>query len=263
MQQTRRLIEVMARLRNPDNGCPWDLRQDFSTICAYTIEEAYEVADAIARRDMVDLRDELGDLLLQVVFHAQMAAEAGLFDFESVARAIVDKLVRRHPHVFAGVEFADDGERAAAWEAIKAQERAEKRGGQAADSSLLAGIALGLPALMRAEKLQRAAARGGFDWSDTAPVLAKVREELEEVAEAAVQDDRDAVAEELGDLLFAAVNLARHLKVDPETALRAANGKFERRFRAVEKALGERGQSAQEATLAQMDALWEQVKVAE
>lgn len=263
MEQTRRLIEVMARLRAPDGGCSWDLRQDFSTIAPYTIEEAYEVADAIARENVADLREELGDLLLQVAFHAQMAQEAGLFDFEAVAEGIVDKLIRRHPHVFGGVEFRDDAERAAAWEAAKAEERRDKQSAQSDTAGLLAGIALGLPALMRAEKLQRAAARGGFDWPDPGPVLDKVREEVQEVADEVASGDQAAQSEEVGDLLFAVVNLARHLKVDPESALRRANRKFERRFGHVERSLGARGQSPDEATLEEMEILWEEAKSSE
>ena len=262
MEQMQRLIEVMARLRDPDNGCPWDLRQDFASIAPYTIEEAYEVEDAIARGDIADLRDELGDLLLQVAFHARMAEESGLFDFEAVARSICDKLVRRHPHVFGGVEFTTDAQRAAAWEAIKREERRAK-GETDADESLLDGIAQGLPALMRAEKLQKAAARGGFDWSEREPVLAKVREELAEVEAELDSGDREALADEVGDLLFAAANLARHLGVDPEEALRRGNRKFERRFRLVEATVRERGGMMGEAGLEELDRVWNEIKTRE
>ena len=264
MQQTRRLIEVMARLRDPQRGCAWDLRQDFASIAPYTIEEAYEVADAIARQDMAELRDELrdelGDLLLQVAFHARMAEEVGLFDFEAVAQAIGDKLVRRHPHVFEGVEFGSDAERAAAWEEIKRQERRDKGVQEDSQESLLDGIAQGLPALMRAEKLQKAAARGGFDWTDPEPVVAKVREELAEVEAQIGSDDRDALAEEVGDLLFAAANLARHLGIDPEHALRQGNRKFEQRFRRVEAAVRARGEAITDMGLAELDRIWDQIK---
>jgi MazG family protein len=256
MQHTRRLLELMARLRDPQQGCPWDLRQDFASIAPYTLEEAYEVADAIARQDFHDLRLELGDLLLQVVFHAQMAQEAGLFDFEDVAAGICDKLLRRHPHVFGDAVFATDAERSAAWEATKAAERAGK------DAGVLAGVARALPALRRAQKLQQRAAHVGFDWPDLMPVLDKLDEELAEVREALSQDDRDAVADELGDLLFVMANLARHLKVDAEDALRRGNAKFERRFAYIERALQTTGQRPEDCTLAELDALWDAAKAA-
>lgn len=246
----------MARLRHPQEGCPWDLRQDFASVAPYTLEEAYEVADAIAREDFDDLRLELGDLLLQVVFHAQMAQEAGLFDFEDVAAGICDKLLRRHPHVFAGAVFGTDAERSGAWEAAKAAERAEK----APQVGVLAGVALALPALQRAQKLQQRAARVGFDWPDLAPVLDKLDEELAEVRDALAQGDRDAVADELGDLLFVMANLARHLKVDAEDALRRGNAKFERRFAYIEEALRHAGRQAEDCTLAELDALWDAAK---
>jgi ATP diphosphatase len=217
------LLRLMAQLRSPEDGCPWDLEQSFATIAPYTIEEAYEVADAIAQNDMVALRDELGDLLFQVVFHARIAEEAGAFAFDDVARAITVKMVRRHPHVFGGGERPD-------WEAAKAAERAANP-----DPSALAGVALGLPALLRAEKLQKRAARTGFDWPDADGPLAKVHEEIAEVQAAVTPEDR---TEEIGDLLFAVVNWARHLGVDGEAALRAANAKFERRFRAIEGVAG-------------------------
>ncbi|WP_127476077.1 nucleoside triphosphate pyrophosphohydrolase [Sulfurivermis fontis] len=253
------LIKVMATLRDPEQGCPWDREQTFATIAPYTLEEAYEVADAIARQDMAELREELGDLLFQVVFHAQMAREAGQFDFNDVVQAIVDKMVRRHPHVFADVPVADAAEQTARWEAQKAAERAARAERQA--HSALDGVAVALPALVRAEKIQKRAARAGFDWPDIAGPLAKVREEVDEVAaELAAGAAQEVVAAEIGDLLFATVNLARHAGVDAETALREATRKFERRFRAVEAGLGK---PLAEASLAEMDAQWAAVKRAE
>jgi len=221
-----RLLAVMARLRDPERGCEWDVAQNFATIAPYTIEEAHEVADAIARNDMADLKDELGDLLLQVVFHARMAEEAALFDFDAIANAIADKMERRHPHIFGDV--AQGGHHL--WEQIKAEERAAK-----ADNGALAGVALGLPALLRAEKLQKRAARVGFDWPDATGPRAKIDEELAEVESATSDDER---TEEIGDLLFGIVNWARHLGVDAEAALRASNAKFERRFRFMEAVAG-------------------------
>jgi nucleoside triphosphate diphosphatase len=246
----------MRRLRDPEGGCPWDLAQDFASIAPYTIEEAYEVADAIERGDMAGLRDELGDLLLQVVYHAQMAEEAGAFTIGDVAAAITDKMVRRHPHVFGTAsrdKTADEQTRD--WEAIKAAER----GGAAA--SVLDGVAAGLPALTRAVKLQNRAARVGFDWPDAGHVLAKIAEETAELVE--VRDDPERAFEEFGDLLFVLANLARHLKIDPEAALRAANAKFTRRFNGIEAALGARGRTPAESDLAEMDALWDAAKRAE
>jgi len=254
------LIKVMATLRDPQQGCPWDREQTFATIAPYTLEEAYEVAEAIARQDMAELRDELGDLLFQVVFHAQMAREAGHFAFDDVVRGIVDKMVRRHPHVFADVQVADAVEQTQRWEAQKAAERAAKAEAQHTHSAL-DGVAVALPALVRAAKIQRRAARAGFDWPDVSGPLAKVREEVAEVeAELAAGAAQDIVAAEIGDLLFAAVNLARHAGVDAETALRNATRKFERRFRAVEAGLGK---PLHEASLDEMDAQWEAVKRAE
>lgn len=221
-----RLAEIMARLRDPNGGCPWDIEQDFATIAPYTIEEAYEVADAIERGDLAGLREELGDLLLQVVYHAQMAAEAGAFDLAEVTTGIADKMVRRHPHVFGDVEVASAAAQTEAWEKLKAAEKLR--------SGALDGVALGLPALMRAQKLQKRAGRVGFDWPDASGPRAKIDEELAEIAEAPAERH----AEEIGDLLFAVVNYARHLGVDAEEALRAANGKFERRFLAMEAAGG-------------------------
>ncbi|WP_133365324.1 nucleoside triphosphate pyrophosphohydrolase [Qipengyuania sediminis] len=243
-----RLLSVMARLRNADSGCEWDLAQNFATIAPYTIEEAYEVADAIDRADMSALLEELGDLLLQVVFHARMAEEAGLFDFADVARGIADKMVARHPHIFAGSGGAMDETR---WEALKA---AEREGAGA--TSAMDGVALALPALMRAQKLQRRAAREGFDWPDRAGPEAKLAEEIAELRAAPVE----AVEEEAGDLLFAAVNLVRSYGVDAETALRRGNAKFERRYRDME----ERAKGGFAAlTLAEQEALWQAVKAAE
>jgi nucleoside triphosphate diphosphatase len=260
----QRLLQVMARLRDPDGGCPWDLEQDFSTIAPYTIEEAYEVADAIARGDLSHLKDELGDLLLQVVYHAQLAKEAGLFDFDQVAAAIADKMIRRHPHVFGTAEV--DGARAQsrAWETVKAAERASKAEAAAGSHGVLDDVPLALPALVRAAKLQRRAARVGFDWPEAAQVLDKIDEEIAELrTELQGQANQDRLSEEVGDLLFAVVNLARRLEVDGETALRQANAKFERRFRAIEEALRARGRRPENASLDEMEALWQQAKAAE
>jgi ATP diphosphatase len=261
------LLAIMAKLRDPDGGCPWDLEQTFASIAPYTIEEAYEVADAIDRGDMADLKDELGDLLLQVVFHARMAQEAGAFDFSDVAAAICDKMVRRHPHVFAGAQADDSGDVLRNWDAIKRAERAAK--GEA-DASALAGVARGLPEWQRAVKLQHKAAKVGFDWPGPAPVLEKLREELDEVrvefdAVAAAPDDadaRDRLEDEIGDVLFVCANLARHAKVDVGGALRRANRKFERRFRAMEAlAAGEGGLAGK--TLDAQDRYWNLAKAAE
>ena len=266
------LLEVMARLRDPAGGCPWDLEQSFATIAPYTIEEAYEVAEAIRQDDRAALRDELGDLLLQVVFHAQMAREDGSFDFDTVARGIADKMVRRHPNVF-GDDESDARSSARAqmrsWEAQKAAERAAKAEAEGRRPSVLDGVALALPALLRAEKLQKRAAGVGFDWPDAAPVFAKVLEEVAELREAAAATDassaaaHSAVAEEIGDLLFACVNLARHLGVEPEGALRAANAKFTARFHHVEAALADSGRDAATVGLAELDRLWDEAKRAE
>ena len=256
-----KLIDVMARLRHPRDGCPWDVEQTFETIAPYTIEEAYEVADAIDRGDMAALRDELGDLLLQVVFHARMAEEQQAFAFDDVAGAIADKLIRRHPHV-----FGDDRADAAAavkesWEGLKAAERAEKAARDGRTASVLDDVPAACPALMRAEKLQKRAARVGFDWPDMRPVFDKVLEELGELkSEVAAAGAPQHVAEEAGDLLFACVNLLRHLKVDPETALRAANAKFERRFREVEATLAADGRRPDETDLAELEKLWQRAK---
>ena len=269
-----RLLAIMAALRSPKTGCPWDLEQNFTTIAPYTLEEAYEVADAIARDDLTDLKEELGDLLLQVVFHARMAEELGAFDFGDVVEAITSKLIRRHPHV-----FGDEGSQTpqaveGLWERIKAQEKQAKaaRGG-AENAGALAGVPVGLPALTRALKLQNKASKVGFDWNDPRAVLHKIREEANEI-EAALDglapfpapqagEGRVRAAGEVGDLLFAAVNLARHLRADPEAVLRGTNQKFERRFAAIEQALAADGKKPQDATLAEMDALWEAAKARE
>jgi len=253
-----RLLEVMASLRDPDGGCPWDVEQDFRSIAPYTIEEAYEVADAIARGDMADLRDELGDLLLQVVFHARMAEEAGHFDFNAVADSISDKMVKRHPHVFGDATVEDADAQTAAWEA---QKEAERRA--AGQTSALDGVTRGLPALMRAVKLQKRAARVGFDWDDPADVVAKVEEELCEFRDAARDGSAGDRHEEMGDLLFAVANLARKHAIDPEDALRDANLKFERRFRRVEDLLAEDGRSPAQSDLAGMARLWDRAKAGE
>ena len=263
-----RLLEVMARLRDPAGGCPWDLEQSFETIAPYTIEEAYEVAEAIRQDDRAALRDELGDLLLQVVFHAQMAREDGSFDFDAVARGIAEKMIRRHPHVFGSDETAErmstPGQKRA-WETQKAAERAAKAEAAGRWPSVLDDVALALPALLRAEKLQKRAARVGFDWPGAAPVFDKVLEEVAELREAAsaAASDPAAVAEELGDLLFACVNLGRHLGVEPEAALRAANAKFTARFQRVEAALTESSRDAEKMGLEELDRLWEAAKRAE
>mgnify|MGYP001943731084 CR=1 FL=1 len=254
--ETARLIGIMAALRDPQTGCPWDIEQDFASIAPYTIEEAHEVADAIARQAWDELPGELGDLLLQVVFHAQMADEAGMFGFADVARAISDKLVARHPHVF-GTESRDKSaaQQVKDWEAIKATERAAK-----AEKGVLDGVALGLPALTRAIKLQNRAARVGFDWPSADEVLDKLAEETAELRAATDPAHR---AEEFGDLLFVMANLARHLDIDPEAALRDANAKFTRRFAAIEAALAADGRRPEDSTLAEMDALWDAAKAVE
>jgi ATP diphosphatase len=261
-----RLIEIMAALRTPKTGCSWDLEQNFATIAPYTLEEAYEVADAIARNDIDDLREELGDLLLQVVFHARMAQEQNAFDFGDVVEAITAKLIRRHPHVFGERRAANPEAIKGLWDEIKAQERDLKRAKAGASAPVqegaLAGIPIALPALTRALKLQSKAGKVGFDWNDIRAVLRKVREEADEI-EAALEADPDEAAAEVGDLLFAAVNLARQLHADPETLLRQTNQKFERRFATIERALAAQGKAPQNATLAEMDALWDEAKADE
>lgn len=257
-----RLLAVMARLRDPEAGCPWDLAQNFRTIAPYTIEEAYEVADAVEREDLHGLRDELGDLLLQVVFHARMAEELGHFDFDAVADAIVAKMLRRHPHVF-GAEDASDAEAVRInWERIKATERAAKTVSHAVPSAL-DGVAYALPALARAEKLQRRAARVGFDWGAPEPILDKIAEEIGELGAELATADKDRLADELGDVIFAVVNLARHLEIDAEAALRGTNAKFERRFKSVEQALRLQGKLPEESSLDDMEVLWQRAKEAE
>ena len=254
-----RLVEIMARLRDPERGCPWDIEQTFATIAPYTIEEAYEVADAIEREAWDELKGELGDLLFQSVFHARMAEEAGMFTFAEVADTMSDKMVARHPHVF-GDESRDKSadQQTADWEAIKAQERAAK-----AQTRTLDGVAVGLPALLRAMKLQKRAARVGFDWPATTQVLDKLQEEAAELVAARETLSQDEIEDEMGDLLFVMANLARHLGVDPEQALRRTNAKFTRRFGAVEDALAQQGRRPQDATLEEMDALWDAAKARE
>jgi MazG family protein len=256
MRPIDRLLDVMATLRHPERGCPWDREQTFATIVPYTIEEAYEVAEAIEHGDMPAFKDELGDLLFQVVFYAQIAREQGLFDFDAVAESIAAKMVRRHPHVFAGIEFADSEAQTAAWEAAKAAERADKGGPQAA-AGVLDGIARTLPPMTRALKLQKRAARVGFDWDDPADIVAKIGEEVAEIThEINVDAPFDRIEDEMGDVLFACVNLARKLNIDPERALKRANAKFERRFRNIETELAAAGRSPAEASLAEMETLW-------
>ena len=250
-----RLLEVMRRLRDPEGGCPWDLEQTFETIAPYTLEEAYEVADAIAREDWEALREELGDLLLQVVYHARMAEEAGLFDFDEVARTVAEKMIRRHPHVFGDARIDSADAQVRAWEEHKARERAEK-----GTESVLDGIPLALPALVRALKLQQRAARIGFDWPDAASVLEKVDEEVHELREEMGRGERARLEDEIGDLLFTVVNLARKLDIDPEAALRAANAKFEERFREVERLARARGLDLHALDLEGLERLWQEVK---
>ncbi|MSP46596.1 MAG: nucleoside triphosphate pyrophosphohydrolase [Xanthobacteraceae bacterium] len=261
-----RLLEIMAALRTPGTGCPWDLEQSFSTIAPYTLEEAYEVADAIARGDLADLRDELGDLLLQVVFHARMAQEQGAFDFGGVVEAITEKLIRRHPHVFGDARNLSPKQVEGLWDRIKAEEKAERavRDGRAGEETgALAGVPVAMTALTRALKLQDKAGKVGFDWNDPLAVLSKIREECDEIEVEIVSGDRAKAAAEAGDLLFAVVNLARHLDADPEAALRAANQKFMRRFSSIERALAAQGKRPQDATLAEMDSLWDEAKAEE
>jgi nucleoside triphosphate diphosphatase len=264
----RRLIEIMTALRTPGSGCPWDLEQTFATIAPYTIEEAYEVADAIEREDSVDLCEELGDLLLQVAFHAEMAREASLFDFGDVVETVTKKLIRRHPHVFGDVRsLSPDGVKTL-WAEIKAAEKREQAEAResaglpvaAGGGGALSGVPLPLPALTRALKLQQKAGKVGFDWNDARAVLAKLREETDEIDEALSEGDANAIKDEIGDLLFVVVNLARHADVDPEQALRGCNAKFERRFAHVESELAARGRVPSEASLAEMDALWNDAK---
>lgn len=271
MTQIKPLLDIMARLRNPDGGCPWDLEQNFSTIAPYTIEEAYEVAEAIAKGDRAELKEELGDLLLQVVFHAQMAKEEGSFDFDDVVKSICDKMVRRHPHVFADAEIRDAQAQTANWETIKEQERRAKKPSlenakvnkERGEPRTLTDVPTALPALMRAQKLQSRAARVGFDWPEMRGVIDKIHEELAEVEEAIASGNAAHTSEELGDLLFAVTNLARFVDADAETCLRDANAKFIRRFEAVEDGIQARGKTMKEATLDEMEALWVAAKKAE
>jgi ATP diphosphatase len=260
-----RLLEIMATLRTPGSGCPWDLDQDFASIAPFTIEEAYEVADAIARGDLDDLRDELGDLLLQVVYHARMAEEQNAFSFGDVVEAITRKMIRRHPHVFADTDGRlTPADVKGAWDRIKAEEKAERvarrPGTEAARKSVLSGVKAGQPALTRAMELQRKASSVGFDWNDPRAVLHKIREEADEIETALDRGDADELADETGDLLFALVNLARHVGADPESALRGTNAKFERRFGYIEQALEAQGRSLDSASLTEMDALWNEAK---
>lgn len=256
-----RLLDIMARLRDPESGCPWDLEQTFRTIVPYTIEEAYEVADAIEQGDMIAVREELGDLLLQVVFYAQMAKEEGLFDFDSVAGEIADKMIRRHPHVFGAADLATAEAQTIRWEEQKADERAAKAAEKGNQVSVLDGVILGLPALTRAIKLQKRAARVGFDWTETVRILDKIEEEIQELRHELSSDGTpERITDELGDLFFALTNLARRLDIDPEAALRGTNAKFERRFRRIEDALAIDGRAPENASLDEMETLWQRAK---
>ncbi|MEE1656536.1 nucleoside triphosphate pyrophosphohydrolase [Microvirga sp. CF3062] len=266
-----RLLEIMAALRTPGTGCPWDLEQDFASITPYTLEEAYEVVDAIERGDLTDLRDELGDLLLQVVFHVRLAEEQGAFAFGDVVEAITKKLIRRHPHVFGSTRDLSPEDVKHLWDSIKADEKAERKAERAKmglapeanEAGFLGGIPTALPALTRAQKLTAKAAKVGFDWPDATQVIDKIHEEFDEVKEAASSKERDRIEDEIGDLLFSVTNLARHYGIDPERALRRTNAKFERRFRAVEQGLVEQDRSLDEATLEEMERLWVAAKMAE
>jgi len=257
-----KLLEIMTRLRDPENGCPWDIEQDFASVAPFTIEEAYEVDEAIRDDDMNALREELGDLLLQVVFHAEMAREAGHFDFNAVADGISEKMIRRHPHVFADVKIRDAKQQTTAWEVQKVNERAAKAKEKNTQPSALDGVAAALPALMRAEKLQKRAAGVGFDWQDTGPVIAKVSEELVEIeaAKDAPGSDNEDLRMECGDLLFSCVNLVRHLGIDAEHALRDSNAKFERRFRRLEFIAESGNKQTADMPLEALDQIWEKVK---
>ncbi|MCL7421019.1 MAG: nucleoside triphosphate pyrophosphohydrolase [Methylobacter sp.] len=261
LKNTQNLLAIMSRLRHPEQGCEWDIKQDFYSLIPYTIEEAYEVADAIERNDLDDLRSELGDLLLQVVFHSRIAEERGLFDFEQVAAAICEKLVRRHPHVFSDAVFHNDEERKQAWEQAKALERQQKNKVVEQDS-VLSGVAVNLPALVQCEKIQNRAASHGFDWPEVGPVFDKVTEELDEVREAWQSGDQAHVQEEVGDLLLVAVNLARHLKVNPEIALKESTKKFSRRFQYIEQQVQASGRDLRDCELAELDAFWNEAKAA-
>ncbi len=256
--QMKKLLDIMAALRNPETGCPWDIKQTFKSVVPYTLEEAYEVADAIENGDMDELKSELGDLLFQIVFYAQMAKEQNEFDFDDVVNAVSEKLINRHPHVFAGVESGDERALHEAWEQVKAGERNEQASTEKA--SILDGVAQALPALKRAQKLQKRAAREGFDWPDVEPVLAKIEEEIQELRDAMQQNNQASIMEETGDLLFSCVNLARHLNVDAEESLRACNQKFELRFSYIESVLNKSGKSFQSCSLNELEALWLEAK---
>ncbi|MCX7097768.1 MAG: nucleoside triphosphate pyrophosphohydrolase [Methylococcales bacterium] len=260
LDNTEQLLALMARLRNPEDGCPWDLKQDFASLIPYLIEEAYEVVDAIERNDIDDLRAELGDLLLQVVFHAQIANESGLFDFEDVAKGISEKLIRRHPHVFADAVFDTDAQRHQAWEQAKADERVAKNK-TAQRESVLSGVAASLPALLECEKIQDRAAQHGFDWPDVPPVFDKVLEELDEVKEAYASGDQAHIHEEIGDLLLVVVNLARHLNVNPEIALKDSTKKFTKRFHYIEQQVEASGRELKDCALMELDGFWHEAKV--
>lgn len=258
MQNMNKLLEIMAALRNPQTGCPWDIKQSFKTIVPYTLEEAYEVADSIERGAMGELKDELGDLLFQVVFYAQMGKEQDLFEFSDIVDAINDKLVRRHPHVFADVEFENEQAVHDNWEKSKATERDQRAATDTA--SILDGVAHALPALKRAQKLQKRAARVGFDWPEISPVLDKLSEEIEELRQAIQQEDHAAISEEVGDLIFTCVNLARHLDVDAEESLRGCNHKFETRFNKIEQQLKNEKKDIHQCTIDELEALWQKAK---
>ncbi len=259
LTHTQKLLELMARLRHPQTGCAWDLKQNFISLIPYTLEEAYEVADAAEREDLDDLRAELGDLLLQVVFYAQMGKEQGVFDFEQIAAGICEKLIVRHPHIFDGAVFTTDEERHQAWEAAKERERAAKNKA-AVPESVLAGIATNLPALVQCEKIQDRAASHGFDWKQVEPVFDKVLEELTEVKHAWQAGDPAHIQEEIGDLLLVAVNLARHLKVNPEIALKESNKKFSRRFQYIEQQVIKSGRVLRDCELDELEAFWQEAK---
>lgn len=259
MEEIRNLLEVMSRLRDLEEGCEWDIKQTFKTIAPYTIEEAYEVADAIEREDHANLRDELGDLLLQVVFHAQIADDQGLFNFADVASGIADKMIRRHPHVFGDMAFDSEEHQRAHWEQLKQEERTNKAARSEAVSAI-DDVALALPALTRAEKIQKRASRVGFDWDKVAPVIDKIDEELSELREAIIENTSSAIEDELGDVLFAATNAARHLKIDPEQALKKATSKFERRFRYVESTAKRDGHELADLSPQALDQYWVQAK---
>lgn len=259
MKNTQRLLYVMQQLRDPESGCSWDKKQNFTSLIPYTLEEAYEVVDAIERDDMQDLQSELGDLLFQVVFHSQLAEEQGLFDFEQVAGGIADKLTRRHPHVFSDVVYANEVEQKQAWEILKAAERAEK---EAENHTILSGVAKNLPALVQCKKIQDRAANHGFDWVEVEPVYDKVLEELDEVKEAWESGDQGHIEEEIGDLLLVAVNLARHMNVDPEQALKKSTQKFTKRFQYIEQKVEQSGREVRKCELSELDALWNEAKIA-